>query len=78
MQSRGDDVGPAESYAPSMARIDLGQYVHLAPQPPELRLTEREIAAIRALELRVESDARKARVPLWRRILHRPPPLPFE
>ena len=61
-----------------MARLDIGQFIHLAPQRPELPLSEREIAAIRALELRVEPDASKARIPLWRRILDIPPPLPFE
>ncbi len=61
-----------------MARLDIGQFIHLAPQTPELPLSEREIAAIRALELRVEPDASKARIPAWRRILHVPPRLPYE
>ena len=70
--------GRVGSYAPCMALMDVSQYVHLAPPAPVQRLTPYEIAAIRALELRVEADARRARVPLWRRILHWPPPLPFE
>jgi hypothetical protein len=61
-----------------MALMDVSQYVYLTPPMPELRLSPREVAAIRALELRVEPDASRARVPLWRRILHWPPPLPFE
>jgi hypothetical protein len=61
-----------------MALLDVSQYVHMAPQAPELWLTPLEIASLRALELRAENDASKAPVPLLRRILHRPPPLPFE
>jgi len=61
-----------------MALLDVGIYANWAPPRPELRPSEREIAAARALELRVEPDASKARVPLVRRILHLPPPLPFE
>ncbi|MEO5920539.1 MAG: hypothetical protein ABIQ01_05285 [Pseudolysinimonas sp.] len=61
-----------------MALLDVSQFVHLAPPSPEPLLTEREIAAARALETRVESDASKARIPLARRIIRRPPPLPFE
>jgi hypothetical protein len=75
--ARGD-AARAESYAPCMARLDYSQLLYPLPQAPELWLTEREIAAIRAMEMRVEADARKARIPLWRRILHLPPPLPFE
>jgi len=61
-----------------MARLDIGQFVHLAPQRPEVRPSERELTALRALQFRVEPDASKARIPPWRRILHVPPPLPFE
>jgi hypothetical protein len=61
-----------------MARLDIGQFVHLAPPTPEPVLSEREIAALHALEFRVEPDASKARIPLWRQVLHLPPPLPFE
>jgi hypothetical protein len=61
-----------------LALLDVTQFVHLEPPTPEVWLSEREIAAICALEMRVEPDASKARIPLWRRLLHRAPPLPFE
>jgi hypothetical protein len=61
-----------------MARLDYSQFAFPIPQAPELRLSERDVAAIRAMELRVEPDASKARIPWWRSVLHLPPPLPYE